>query len=370
MAVAYLPSPSGALWHLGALPVRAYALCLVVGVCVALWLTDRRYRKAGGKPGTILDLAAVAVPAGLVGARIFSVLTDIHRYFGPGRDWTDVLRVWEGGMGIAGAVAAGALAAWAYCRWRGIDIGPVALAAAPALAVGQAISVWGNWFSQTLYGQPSGLPWAVAIGPPHRVAGYQAAATFQPLFLYQSVADVLIALGVSYLIRRYLLSGGVAFTLYAALWAAAGAATEMTRIDYSARLAGLRSNVIAMLLILALAAASLAVIAHRHRLRASLQMQEPPARHRMLRPRSSQATAGRIGLTVTGLSDTGLAGAGLAGTGLTGTGLAGTGLTGTGLAGTGLTGTGLAGTGRAGTGLTTGDETGEPPPDAVAGPQL
>ena len=211
MPVAYLPSPSSAVWHLGALPVRAYALCLVAGVVVALWLTDRRYRKAGGKPGTILDLATVAVPAGLIGARIFSVATDFHRYFGPSRDWTDMLRVWEGGMGIAGAVAAGALAAWAYCRWTGIDIGPVALAAAPALAVAQAISVWGNWFSQSLYGQPSGLPWAVAIGPEHRVAGDQAVATFQPLFLYESVLDLLIALVVGYLIHRYLLDGGRAF---------------------------------------------------------------------------------------------------------------------------------------------------------------
>ena len=320
MPVAYLPSPSSALWHLSALPVRAYALCMVAGVAVALWLTDQRYRKAGGKPGTILDLATVAVPAGLVGARIFSVLSDLHRYFGPGRDLTDILRVWEGGMGVAGAVAAGAVAAWAYCRWTGIDIGPVALAAAPALPIGQAISVWGNWFSQTLYGQPSGVPWAVAIGPQHRVAGYQAAATFQPLFLYASAVDVLIALGVSYLIHRYLLSGGVAFALYAALWAAAGAAIELTRIDYSARFYGLRSNVIAMLLILALAVGYLAVVTHRRRLRASLQLQEPLARDRMLRPRSSQATAGRIGLT--------------------------------------------------GTGLTRSDETGEPPPDAVAGPGL
>jgi prolipoprotein diacylglyceryl transferase len=335
MPVAYLPSPSSAAWHVGALPIRAYALCMVAGVAVALWLTDRRYRKAGGSPGTILDLATIAVPAGLVGARIFSVLSDYHRYFGPGRDWTDMLRVWDGGMGVAGAVVAGALAAWAYCRWSGIDIGPVALAAAPALAIGEAISVWGNWFSQTLYGHPSGLPWAVAIAPQHRVAGYQAVATFQPLFVYESALDVLIALSVIYLIHRYLLSGGVAFALYAALWAAAGAAIELMRIDYSARLYGLRSNVIAMLLILALAVGYLAVVARRQRLRAALQRQEPPARHRMLRPRSSQATVGRLGL-------------------------AGPGLTGTGLTSTGLTGTRLAGD----------DESGEPPPDAPAGPRL
>ncbi len=110
MPVAYLPSPASAIWHLGMIPVRAYALCMVAGVLVGLWLTDRRYRKAGYQPGVILDMATIAVPVGLIGARIYSVLTNFHRYFGPGRDWTDVLRVWDGGMGVAGAVAAGALA--------------------------------------------------------------------------------------------------------------------------------------------------------------------------------------------------------------------------------------------------------------------
>jgi prolipoprotein diacylglyceryl transferase len=299
MPVAYLPSPSSAVWHLGALPVRAYALCMVAGVAVALWLTDRWYRRAGGQPGTILNLATLAVPAGLIGARIFSVLTDFDRYFGPGRDWVDSLRVWEGGMGVAGAVAAGALAAWAYCRRTGIDIGPVALAAAPALAVGQAISVWGNWFSQTLYGPPSGLLWAVAIAPVHRVAGYQATATFQPLFVYQSAVDLLIAIAVSYLSHRFLLTGDRAFALYAALWAASAAAIETMRIDYSARFYGLRSNVIAMVAILVLAVGYLIVLARRQRQRA-LMIQEPPARHRMLRPRSSQAAAGQLGLGGTG----------------------------------------------------------------------
>jgi prolipoprotein diacylglyceryl transferase len=296
MPVAYLPSPANSVWHVGAIPVRAYALCMVAGVVAALWLTDRRYRKATGQRGVILDLATVAVPVGLVGARIYSVLADFDLYFGTGRDWTDVLRVWRGGMGVAGAVAAGALAAWVYCRRTGIKVGPVALAAAPALAVAQAISVWGNWFSQTLYGQPSGLPWAVAIAPQHRVAGYQAAAAFQPLFLYQSALDLLIAAGLSYAIHRYTLSGGRAFALYGASWAAAGAAIEVMRLDYSPMLFGLRSNVIGMLVIGVLAVGYLATVHHRSRQRASLRTAEPPLRQQMLRPRSSRATAGRIGL--------------------------------------------------------------------------
>ena len=213
MPAAYLPSPASAVWHWGAIPVRAYALCMVAGVVVGIWLTGRRYRKAGYRPAVILDVATIAVPVGVLGARIYSLLTNSDSYFGPGRDWTDALRVWDGGMGVAGAVAAGALAAWVYCNRTGIEIGPVALAAVPALAVAQAISVWGNWFSQELYGRPSGLFWAVHISPQHRVSGFQAFATFQPLFLYESVLDLALAVGLAIAIRRLVLSGGQAFAL-------------------------------------------------------------------------------------------------------------------------------------------------------------
>jgi prolipoprotein diacylglyceryl transferase len=296
MPVAYLPSPASAIWHLGTIPVRVYALCMVAGVLVGLWLTDRRYRRAGYQPGVILDMATIAVPVGLIAARVYSVLTNFHRYFGPGRDWTDALRVWDGGMGVAGAVAAGALATWVYCRRTGIDVSAVALAAAPALAVAQAISVWGNWFSQELYGQPSGLPWAVAIAPQHRVAGYQPFATFQPLFLYESLFDLLVAVAVAYAIRKYMLSGGQAFALYAALWAAGGATLEALRIDYSARLFGLRLNIIAMSVVLVAAAGYLASVQRRRRQRMPARAAEPAVARRTLQPRSSRAASGKIGL--------------------------------------------------------------------------
>jgi prolipoprotein diacylglyceryl transferase len=300
MPAAYLPSPASAIWHLGAIPVRAYALCMVLGVVAGLWLTDRRYRKAGYRPGVILDVATIAVPAGLVGARVYAVLTNFSQYFGRGRDWTDVLRVWEGGMGVAGAVAAGALAAFLYCRRQDIEIGPVALAAAPALALAQALSIWGNWFSQELYGRPSGLPWAVDIAPQHRVAGFQSFATFQPLFLYESLFDVLLALIVGYAIHRYLLSGGVAFALYGALWAAASATFEMLRVDYTPRLFGLRANTLAMVVIFVLACSYLVAMRRRRRLRVALLGGEPTARPQALRPRSTQAASGKIGFAAPG----------------------------------------------------------------------
>jgi prolipoprotein diacylglyceryltransferase len=227
------------------------------------------------------------------------VLTDFHRYFGPGRDWTDVLRVWDGGMGVAAAVAAGAVGAWAYCRQTGVEIAPVALAAAPALAVAQAISVWGNWLSQELYGPPSGLPWAVAIAPQHRAAGFQSAATFQPLFLYESLLDLLVAAAVTIAIRRYALSGDRAFAVYAALWTAVGAVIQRLRIDYSPRLLGLRTNMLAMLIVLVAACVYLAVTRRRHPRFGVTMPSAPdspamPGEPRVLRPRSSRATAAEL----------------------------------------------------------------------------
>ncbi len=240
MPVAYLPSPAREVWHLGPIPVRGYALCAIAGVLVALWLTDRRYRRMGGPSGMVLDVATVAVPAGIIGARIYAVLTDYHAYFGAGRDWVAVLRLWDGGLGTAGLIGAGAIGAWAYCRHYGYALAPIALAAAPALAIGQAIGAWGNWFGQRLYGPPSSLPWAVAIDPVRRANDYESFSTFQPVFLYQSLWDLLVAAAVAYAIRRFLLAGDRAFALYAGLYAAGRFVTELLRIDTSPHLLGIR----------------------------------------------------------------------------------------------------------------------------------
>jgi prolipoprotein diacylglyceryl transferase len=293
MPAAFLPSPASSVWQLGPVPVRAFALCMVIGVLVGLWLTDHRYRKAGGSPGVILGVATVAVPAGIVGARIYSVVASYWLYFGTGRDWVNALRFWQGGLGFAGAVAAGALAAWIYCRRAGIDLGPLALAAAPALPVAQAIAVWGNWFNQTLYGQPSGLPWAVAIAPAHRAAGFQASATFQPLFLYESALYLAVAAAVAYATRRFRLSGDLAFALYAGLYAVGRFFLEGQRVDYTPRLFGVRTNEIAMAVILGAAWVYFIVGIVRRRQR-SIELREPappPRPVRPLQPRSRAAVA-------------------------------------------------------------------------------
>jgi prolipoprotein diacylglyceryl transferase len=257
MSAAFLPSPARGAWNLGPVPVRAYAVITVLGVVVALWIADRRYRGMGGRPGLVLDIATAAVPAGLIGSRLYSVITDYEAYFGPGRDWVNTLRIWDGGLGLPGGITAGALTAWFSCRRARADPGPVAVAATPALAFGHAIAILGNWFSQRQYGRPSTMPWAVAIEPAHRVTGYESYATFQPVFLYESVWDLAIGVLLIYAIRRLLLTGDRAFALYAGLSAASMICAEALLVGRSERLLGLRLNQVVMIAVLAAAVAYL-----------------------------------------------------------------------------------------------------------------
>ena len=259
MPVAYLPSPARGLWHLGPVPVRAYALCVVLGVIAALWITDRRYRALGGPRRMILDVATVAVPVGLVGARLYSVLTNLRAYFGPAGDWVSVFRIWDGGLGMTGLAGAAAAGAWVYCRRHGYALAPMALAAVPALAVAQAIGTWGNWFNQRMYGAPSSLPFAVAIEPARRASGYESFSTFQPVFLYESLWDLALAGVLIFAIRRWALTGDRAFALYAALYAAGRFVAEVLRIDDAPRLLGIRVTEIGMLAVAVAAVAYLCV---------------------------------------------------------------------------------------------------------------
>ncbi len=257
MPAAFLPSPAKGLWRLGPFLVHGYALCVVLGVLVAIWVAERRYRAVGGRAGLILDMATVVVPAGLVGARLYRVITAWQLYFGHGRDWVDILRIWDGGLGLPGAVVAGLLAAWHWCRRKGVGIGPVLTAAVPGLAMAQAISVWGSWFGQSLYGPPSIWPWAVEIPPGRRAPGYQSFSTFQPLFLYESIWDLLIALLLIYAIRRLALTGDRALALYAGLYAAGRLGTQSVRLGNPAQLAELRIDQLAVIAVMIGAAAYL-----------------------------------------------------------------------------------------------------------------
>ncbi|WP_300676884.1 prolipoprotein diacylglyceryl transferase [Nocardioides sp.] len=240
-----IPSPGEGVWHIGALPIRGYALCIVLGIVVAVWLSERRWVARGGKSGEISDVALWAVPFGIIGARLYHVATDHDLYFGAGRSFWNVFYVWHGGLGIWGGVAGGALGAWLGARKRNIDFGALADVIAPTLLVAQAIGRWGNWFNQELYGKPTDLPWGLEIDPAHRVPGYENVATFQPTFLYECVWNLAAFALLLWLERRFRLGFGRVMALYVMFYTAGRGWIEMLRIDTVElnHVLGLRFNV-------------------------------------------------------------------------------------------------------------------------------
>ncbi|MET9020162.1 prolipoprotein diacylglyceryl transferase [Actinopolymorpha sp. NPDC004070] len=251
--LASIPSPSQGVWHLGPLPLRAYAICIILGVVVAVWLGNRRWIERGGRPGTVADVAVWAVPFGLVGARLYHVITDYQLYFGPGREPMRAFAVWEGGLGIWGGVAFGALGAWIACRRRGIPLPALADALAPGIVLAQAIGRWGNWFNQELFGAPTTAWWGLRIDPAHRPIGYEQYATFQPTFLFESIWDVGTALLVIWADRRFRLGHGRAFALYVMCYTLGRGWIEYLRVDPVNHILGLRLNVWTSVLVFLLA---------------------------------------------------------------------------------------------------------------------
>ncbi|MEU3550892.1 prolipoprotein diacylglyceryl transferase [Streptomyces longwoodensis] len=242
MQFAYLPSPSTGVLHLGPIPLRAYAFCIIIGVFVAVWLGSRRWQARGGGKHLVADVAIWAVPFGVVGGRLYHVLTSYELYFGPGKNWVDAFKIWEGGLGIWGAIALGGLGAWIGCRRHGVPLPAFADAVAPGVALAQAIGRWGNWFNQELFGRPSTLPWALKIDPANRPDGMADVATYQPTFLYESVWNIGVALLVLWADRRFTLGHGRAFALYVAAYTTGRFWVEYLRIDEAHRIAGLRLN--------------------------------------------------------------------------------------------------------------------------------
>ncbi|WP_443057721.1 prolipoprotein diacylglyceryl transferase [Streptomyces sp. IBSBF 2806] len=239
MELAYIPSPSHGVLYLGPVPLRGYAFCIIIGVFVAVWLGNRRWVARGGRVGTVADIAVWAVPFGLVGGRLYHVITDYELYFSAGRDWVDAFKVWEGGLGIWGAIALGAVGAWIGCRRRGIPLPAYADAIAPGIALAQAIGRWGNWFNQELYGKETDLPWALHItsSADGRVPGY-----YHPTFLYESLWCIGVALLVIWADRRFKLGHGRAFALYVAAYCVGRAWIEYMRVDDAHHILGLRLN--------------------------------------------------------------------------------------------------------------------------------
>jgi prolipoprotein diacylglyceryl transferase len=238
----YIPSPSQGVWYLGPVPIRAYALCIIAGILVAVWLTRRRWAAAGGNPDDVTDVVMWAVPFGIVGGRLYHVITDPELYFTAGQEPIRALFIWDGGLGIWGAVALGAVGAWIGCRRKGIRLADFADALAPGLVLAQAIGRWGNYFNQELYGAPTTLPWGLWIDPANRPADSPDIALYQPTFLYESLWDLGVLVLLLWAGKRFALRDGRLFALYVAAYTVGRAWVEALRVDHANHFLGLRLN--------------------------------------------------------------------------------------------------------------------------------
>ena len=241
-----IPSPSRSVWYLGPFPLRAYALCILAGVFIAVWWTSRRYRARGGSEETVLDAAMLGVPVGILGARLYHVLTSPGAYFGPGGDPARIVQIWRGGLGIWGGVAAGLAAAAWLMRRRGLRLAPLTDAVAPALLVAQAVGRVGNWFNQELFGAPTTLPWGLEIDADHLPEGYAPGTLFHPTFLYEALWNLagaaLLVLLERRLRRRDGTVGGRLIWAYLMVYTAGRVWIEHLRVDEAAIVLGLRLN--------------------------------------------------------------------------------------------------------------------------------
>ncbi|MCQ4613442.1 MULTISPECIES: prolipoprotein diacylglyceryl transferase [Corynebacterium] len=250
--LANIPSPPQGVWHIGWLPVRAYALCIITGILLAMWVGTRRYRARGGDPDVIWDAAIVAIPMGIIGGRLYHVLTDHDKYFGPGKDPLQALNITAGGLGIWGAVALGAASVWLLLRWKKIAVGPVADALAPGIVLAQAVGRLGNWFNQELYGAETTVPWALdiyyrvdeqgAFAPLTGRSTGEVIASVHPTFLYELVWNLLVFAFLLWADKHFRLGHGRVFWLYVAGYTMGRFAIELMRTDAATLILGLRVN--------------------------------------------------------------------------------------------------------------------------------
>lgn len=250
--LANIPSPPQGVWHFGSLPIRAYALCIITGILLAMWVGTRRYRARGGDPDVIWDAAIVAIPMGIIGGRLYHVLTDHEKYFGPGKDPLQALNITAGGLGIWGAVALGSASVWLLLRWKKIAVGPVADALAPGIVLAQAVGRLGNWFNQELYGAETTVPWALDIyyrvdehGAFAPLTGHstgEVIASVHPTFLYELLWNLLVFAFLLWADKRFRLGHGRVFWLYVAGYTMGRFVIELMRTDEATLLFGLRVN--------------------------------------------------------------------------------------------------------------------------------
>ncbi|WP_328811660.1 prolipoprotein diacylglyceryl transferase [Rhodococcus sp. NBC_00294] len=250
--LAYIPSPPQGVWYVGPLALRAYAFFIIVGIVVAIVWGDRRWVARGGDKGTVLDVAVWAVPFGLIGGRLYHVITDAPTYFGEGGNPIDALKIWQGGLGIWGAVFLGGVGAWIACRRRGIPLPAFGDAVAPGILLAQAIGRIGNYFNQELYGRDTTLPWGLEIyervdanGRVDSLAGVSTGIVervVHPTFLYELLWNVVVVVLLVLVDRRFRLGHGRIFALYVAGYCAGRFVIELMRSDFATLIGGIRVN--------------------------------------------------------------------------------------------------------------------------------
>ena len=253
--LAYIPSPAQGVWHLGPVPIRAYALCIITGIIAALIIGDRRWVARGGEAGVIYDIALWTVPFGLIGGRLYHLMTDWRTYFAEGGAGIGAaVRIWDGGLGIWGAVALGGVGAWIGCRRHGIPLPAFGDAIAPGIILAQAIGRLGNYFNQELYGRPTDLPWGLQIFQrsdgsgvvnPHLLNGVSTGQVYEvvhPTFLYELLWNLVVFFFLLWADRRFRLGHGRLFALYVAAYCVGRFGVELMRSDTATLIAGIRVN--------------------------------------------------------------------------------------------------------------------------------
>jgi len=239
--IASIPSPPSGSLHIGPLALNAYGLMIALGVLAAAWLCGRRFEEKG--IGTREDVNAVAlwaVLAGVIGSRLYHVATDWPRFEGR---YEDIPKIWEGGLGVPGGIFAGVLVGVWLIRKRGIPAGPALTAVAPSVPLAQAIGRLGNWFNQELFGQPTGLPWALEVDDETAVAaGYPAGTTFHPAFLYEALWNLGLCGVLLWIDRRFQPQRGRLMAMYVAGYGAGRFWIEGLRIDEAREIGPWRLN--------------------------------------------------------------------------------------------------------------------------------
>ncbi len=250
--LAYIPSPPQGVWHIGPFPLRAYALCIILGIVVAIWWGERRWQERGGQKGAVLDVAMFAVPFGLVGGRLYHVATDWQKYFGADGHPIDALKIYQGGLGIWGAVFLGGIGAWIGCRVYRIPLPAFGDAIAPPILLAQAIGRFGNYFNQELYGRKTEVPWGLEIylrfddqGKLDMMNGVSTGVVdkvVQPTFLYELIWNLLIVVLLVLIDKRFRIGHGRLFALYVAGYCLGRFVVELLRDDEATKIAGIRIN--------------------------------------------------------------------------------------------------------------------------------